>query len=335
MALPESPRMKKLVVVAGLLLAAAALWWYSQDRQRETGSTLPLLTERWLTAGLRAAETGNWDEAIAGFRNAHDTAPRRAEPAYNLGLAHDRAERPLVAICWYEIFLCVAPEGATRKQVENRIAALDQKIRSDIDELIDSARKLDSLDGGPELLPGVGEISLLRNAVLVEAALGEGSKALALLDELRETDEYDLAWSETGEFAAQSLAVLSRADAEAIAARLPAPRSERIRELLAGDQVDVEGERHADERADPMQRIRIWRQLADQIAGGTLPSSLVQTTFYLDPAAASAPLPELGLEPYIESLRWRTDGVVHATELMDAAVRLGLIAQEIARRRRR
>lgn len=327
--------MKRLVAIVGLLLVVAAFWWYARGRMGIPESTLPLLTERWMGDGLLAAKTENWDEAIAGFRQAHDTAPRRAEPAYNLGLAHDRAERPLVAICWYEIFLCVAPEGATRKQVENRIAALEQKIRSDVGELIDSARKLDSLDSGPELLPGLGEISLLRNAVLVEAALGEGSKALALLDELRETDEHDLAWTETGEFAAKSLAVLSPADAEAIAARLPAPRSERIRELLAGEQGEAERERHAEERADPMQRIRIWRQLADQIAGGTLPASLVQTTFHLDPAATSAPLPELGLEPYIESLRWRTDGIVSATELMDAAVRLGLIVQEIARHRDR
>jgi tetratricopeptide (TPR) repeat protein len=291
------------------------------------------LTARWQEAGLHAAKASTWDEAIACFRRAHDSAPRRAEPVYNLALAYDRAERPLVAICWYEIFLCVAREGATRKQVENRIAALERKIRSDVHELIDSARKLESLDGGPELEPDVGKISLLRNAALVEAALGEGPKALALLDELRETDKSDLCWSETGEFAAQSLAVLSRADAEGIASRLSAPRSDRIRELLAGDQAEVAEERHADERADPMQRIRIWRQLADLIAGGTLPASLVQTTFYLEPAATSAPLPELGLEPYIEFLRWRTDGVVNATELMDAAVRLGLIAQEIARRR--
>lgn len=327
--------MKRLVAIVGLLLVVAAFWWYARGRMGIPESTLPLLTERWMGEGLLAARTGNWDEAIAGFRQAHDTAPRRAEPIYNLALAHDRAGRSLVAICWYEIFLCVAPEGATRKQVENRIVALEQKIRSDVGELIDSARKLDSLDRGPELLPGLGEISLLRNAVLVEAALGEGSKALALLDELRETDEHDLAWSETGEFAAQSLAVRSPANAEAIAARLPAPRSERIRDLLAGDQAEAEGERHAEERADLMQRIRTWRQLADQIAGGTLPASLVQTTFYLDPAATSVPLPELGLEPYIESLRWRTDGIVSATELLDAAVRLGLIVQEIARHRHR
>lgn len=335
--------MKKFVLILIVGAALAALWFW-RARPTQPAWRLPLLTERLMQAGLNAAKEKNWPEAIASFRHAHTCSPRQPGPLHNLALAHDQAGHRMVALCWYEALLAIAPDGKHRAFAQTRTRELDSMIQADITKLARTALEIATVEAeaARETAPTSAELHRLkhvRTAAMVEGLLGDVARATQLLDELRPVNPADGFWSETrnvfwSDAGLQVGCLFAERrrfeEAEQVAGRFPPPHAAVIREHIA--QVKESGLDSGSgswmKDLNPAEIVHHWSTYADEIVAGTHHQRHVMDLFAVDPVAKQDAAPEMGVGPYLEALRWRTSPP-GASDVMDGVKRLCLTYREI------
>lgn len=337
--------MKKLSLILLLMVGVgAALWifWRQREENDRSETNMPILTDHLMKSGLKAANEKNWQKAIDSFRHAHSTCPQLPEPLYNLALAHDRAEHRLVAMCWYEAFLVAAPVGKTRNIVENRIRELDALIRADITKLADAAIEIAIVVAeAEEMAPTNMKLFLashFRTTALVDGHLGDISHTMAMSERLRSVDPDDGWWLDMISMVLSEVA-LDLADrgylkeAEQIAGRMSESQAVQIRQYITKLRESGKTLEPAPSLKDlsPRETIHRWTVYADEIVAGTHHRMHVMDLFAVDPAPRTGPIPEMGIGPYIEAIRWSP--APSSRDVIDGAKRLFLTYQEIRLRR--
>ncbi len=90
-------RTDKYIAVAVALLVTAAAGWCLDVLQEEPGQQ----AQDWLEVGIKQAEQGNYDVAIASIKKAIQLQPRLQSAYYNLGFICYQAGKPQQAVSYY------------------------------------------------------------------------------------------------------------------------------------------------------------------------------------------------------------------------------------------
>lgn len=337
--------MKKTLLMLFLMIGAGAAVWYLYDQRGESDrseTNIPILTDHLMKSGLKAAKEENWQSAIDSFRHAHGASPQLPEPLYNLALAHDRAGHRMVAVCWYEAFLAAAPAAKARTGVENRIRELDALTHRDISRLADAAIEIAIVVAkAEEKAPTEMKLHLLsffRTVAMVDGLRGDVPHTRNLLDQMRDAfpnDEWWLDWI----WLALSDVALNCADrncfqeAGEFADCMPEAKAVQIRQYISRlkESGKTQVPPFSPSNLNARETIRRWRLYADEIVAGTHHRLHVMDLFAVDPAPGNGPIPEMGIGPYIQSLRW--NAASGKQDVIDGVKRLFLTFQEIRFRR--
>ncbi len=92
-----------------------------------------------LDRGLAAAESSQWDIALAAFNDAWEEEPLSPVVFYNLGLANAKAGNPVPAVAWLEAYLAALPSATNGKQVRIVIAKLEVQAEIEMNKLFERA----------------------------------------------------------------------------------------------------------------------------------------------------------------------------------------------------
>jgi len=109
---------RALWIVATLLCASPATAQQAASRDDELARNL-------FQAGKTAYESGNYEDALRYFEDAHARS-HRPQLLYNIGQAADRLRNDQKALASFRAYLAALPDADNRAEVENRIRALER-----------------------------------------------------------------------------------------------------------------------------------------------------------------------------------------------------------------
>jgi tetratricopeptide (TPR) repeat protein len=295
--------------------------------ESQTSTLSPEFTEK-LRQGLAAAKSGNWPLAIQHLRSAHEFDPSRPEALMNLALAHDKAGHSIMALCWYNAFLAIAPDGPSKAAVVLRIAALNEELRTGLGKLTNAARDVSAAQAN-----GV-QIGDLHTISMVEAEFGDVTAALATLETIRQLDPNDNYWSGNCLLVGDSFARQGLFEpAELLGGRFKSAYSVMLRTRVSVERQRVGALTNASSNWPNQgpEAVKLWAEYADLI-----PSSGHHRWHAFDVVSLDLrsfppnPAPEMGISEYLAGLQQRQELSPYA--LLDGIKRLFLTRREIHRR---
>ena len=102
---------------------------------------LPPLAAAARDRGVKAADAGHWDDAVAAFREAQDRVYCSPDPMFNLALALDKQGSSTSAALWYRTYLTAKPNAAQASTLRQRIEVLRQSAETRVRELFAEAER--------------------------------------------------------------------------------------------------------------------------------------------------------------------------------------------------
>lgn len=97
----------------------------------QTSSYNPYRAVHDVEVGKFYLRRGDYDGAIARFKEALLYKDNYAEPRMLLGEAYEKKNDPSTALRYYQEYLKILPESPHSKEVKERVARLKEKLRKD------------------------------------------------------------------------------------------------------------------------------------------------------------------------------------------------------------
>jgi tetratricopeptide (TPR) repeat protein len=97
----------------------------SVGHAQATASSDDELARNLFQAGKTAYESGNYEDALRYFEDAHARS-HRPQLLYNIAQAADRLRNDQKALTAFKAYLAALPDAENREEVENRIRALER-----------------------------------------------------------------------------------------------------------------------------------------------------------------------------------------------------------------
>lgn len=127
----------KIALMCGLVLPGSAAAQNPKPSQQknaptpsqQTASYNPYRAVHDVEVGKYYLRRGDYDGAIARFKEALLYKDNYAEPRMLLGEAYEKKNDPATAIRYYQEYLKILPESPESKNVKERIARLKEKLQ--------------------------------------------------------------------------------------------------------------------------------------------------------------------------------------------------------------